>query len=173
MKKKYVKLSIVTIIFTIILIILFNYGIPYYKNEMILNSEGTLLKDTSTYYNVRKAVGEYLYLLVNEDSFNELKEIIVNADEFSKDDFNKIVATYKYDFFAEVGKIYKLGDNTYRCEYTLEQSYKQDNELVNFEDVKDETVYNNVVVIKFNKDFNKYKVIYNKIGLKGGSVYEK
>ena len=173
MKNNYVKLSIITVVITIIFIILLNFVIPYYKNEVILKSHGTLLKDDYIYYNVKKAVGEYLYLLVNEDSYNKLKEIILNTDDFSKDTFNNIISTYKYDFLADVDKIYKLSDNTYRCEYTLEQDYEQGNELVNLDEVKDEKIYNNVVVIKFNKDFSKYKVIYNKIELKGGSVYEK
>lgn len=172
MKKKYFNLIVGIVILTVLLYICLVFATNYLKNDFILQRQGTLVHDSNIYYNLKGIIDDYVTILSSNENYKVFKTALLKPDNFSREEFEELVDSYDI-FNVYTKEIYSLGNNTYRCNYTLIQDTEQVEGFINYEDMLDENIYNNTIVIKVNKEFNKYKVLYNKFELSGGKVYEK
>ena len=152
MKKIYFKLIIGMVILTVVLYICLVFATNYLKNDFILKKQGNLVHDSNIYYNVKGIIDDYITILSINENYKDFKTALLKPDSFSREEFEELVDSYDV-FNIYTKEIYSLGNNTYRCNYTLLQDTEQIEGFTNYEDMLDENVYNNTIVIKVNKKF--------------------
>lgn len=160
------------IMLTIVLLIGLGFIIDYIKNDYVLKKEGSLVQDTNIYYNMKNILNDYFSILSSKNNVKKFKSTLIDPEKLSMEEFEELVETYdKFNIYLK--EVYSLGNNTFRCNYTLLQDPEQYEGFLNYEELKDENEYHNIIVIRVNKEFNQYKILYNKFELNGGKVYEK